>query len=43
MFISERERQRCREVGGVDRGSEVGSALTAESLTWVLNLQTLRS
>ena len=46
-FIFERERARGRMSGGEhregDRGSEVGSMLTADSPTWGSNSRTVRS
>lgn len=47
MFIFERERERGESWGGTerseDRGSEVGSELTADSLIWGSNSKTTRS
>ena len=42
MFIFERECEKGAE-REEDRGSEAGSTLTAESLLWGLNSQTVRS
>ena len=46
MFIFERESARAGEMGAEIEGNrvfEVGSVLTAESLRWGLNSQTVRS